>query len=527
MMTYTFFEEDSIQSSKQLTLYQLNQKIRQTLERGLPEKYWVVAEVSSFSRHTNGHCYMELTDKDAVTGSPAQAKGTLWSKRAQSILPPFEAATGQRIHKGMKVLLQVSVRFHEQYGLALDVCDIDPNYTLGDIARRKQETLARLQKEGLLERNKTLTLARVPQRIAVISSATAAGYGDFIHQLENNPQGYSYKYTLFKAVVQGQDAPLSICAALQAITLQWRNFDAVVLIRGGGSQNDLNCFDEYEVAAAIGRMPLPVLTGIGHERDETIADLVAHTRLKTPTAVASFLLDRSSQLETDLETTHNSILALANRAIRGRIEDLDRATQAIHKTTAALLRQRKLKLAQAEGAIAATPRVYLARNNASIAALQKGIVAGTQKQLKSQESALDLTGQKLEGKSNIMLRKADQALDHHIHCISTGANEQLTRRNMSFARLTGKLKFAVKDWVHSAEHRLAMSDTKVKMLSPERQLRRGFSLTYIDGKLLRSVEQLKEGVQLSTQLVDGKIASTVNEVSAGKPGFMDASDKAL
>ncbi len=521
MMTYTFFEEDSIQSSRQFTLYQLNQKIKQTLERGLPEKYWVVAEVSSFSRHTTGHCYMDLTDKDIATGNPAQARATLWSKRAQSILPPFEAATGQRIHKGMKVLLQVTIRFHEQYGLALDICDIDPNYTLGDIARKKQETLARLQKEGLLERNKLKSLTRVPQRIAVISSATAAGYGDFIHQLQNNPQGYSFKCTLFKAVVQGHDAPVSICAALQSIRLQWQNFDVVVLIRGGGSQNDLNCFDDYEVAAAIGNMPLPVLTGIGHERDETIADLVAHTRLKTPTAVASFLLDCSSQLEQELESTHSSILAIANRTLRGRIEDLERATQAVHKTTAALLRQRKLKLTQAEGAIVATPRVYLTRNIAGIAALQKGIVAGTHKQLKSQEAALNLTGQKLEGKSKMMLQKADQALDHHIHCISTEANERFTRRAMQFAGYTGKLKFAVKDWVQAARHKIDMAETKAAMLSPERQLRRGFSLTYIDGKLLRSIEGLKSGHEISTQLADGTVISIIKATATREKGSTD------
>ncbi|MDQ2772824.1 MAG: exodeoxyribonuclease VII large subunit, partial [Bacteroidota bacterium] len=259
-----------------LGLAELLGRVRQALQQQLADDYWVVAEVSDLTlpRFAGSHCYLTLTEQTTdYRGQPvkAQARATLWSQRYQQLAPAFERATGQPLRPGLKLLLRVQVRFHEQYGLSLDVVALDPSYTVGELALLRLDTLRRLEEKGLLVRQQALVLSLAPQRLAVISSPTAAGFQDFVQQLQEAP--YDFALTLFPATMQGDEAPATIRAALDGVRARRGQFDAVVLIRGGGSRTDLLAFDEYGLAAAVGAFPLPVLTGIGHERDEAVVDL--------------------------------------------------------------------------------------------------------------------------------------------------------------------------------------------------------------------------------------------------------------
>lgn len=280
-----------------LSLYDLNALVRRSLEQCLPDEYWVQAELSEVRVHpATGHCYVEFVQKDPRSNNlVAKARGVIWSNVFRLLRPYFEESTGQVFTAGIKVLVQVSVGFHELYGFSLTVHDIDPTYTLGDMARRRREILKQLEEEGVLTLNKELPMPELPRRVAVISSATAAGYGDFCHQLTNNPRGYYFHTELFAAAMQGDRVEESMLAALDSINSRADDFDVVVIIRGGGATSDLSCFDTYLLAAACAQFPLPIITGIGHERDDTVLDSVAHTRVKTPTAAAEYLIARMDE----------------------------------------------------------------------------------------------------------------------------------------------------------------------------------------------------------------------------------------
>lgn len=283
-----------------ITLYELNELVRETLELGMPDTYWVQAELSEV-RVNNGHCYVEFVQKDRRgSGLVAKARGNIWRNVFAILKPTFERATGQLFTAGIKVLVEVSVSFHELYGYSLNVLDIDPSYTLGDMARKRQEILRQLQEEGVLELNKELEMPLLPKRIAVISSATAAGYGDFSDQLTHNAGGFYFHTELFPAIMQGDGVEQSLLKALDAIYAREQEFDVVVIIRGGGATSDLTGFDTYDLAAAVAQFPLPVITGIGHERDDTVLDMVSHTRVKTPTAAAEFLIGRMQEAADEL-----------------------------------------------------------------------------------------------------------------------------------------------------------------------------------------------------------------------------------
>lgn len=276
-----------------LSLYDLNALVRRSIEQCLPDEFWVQAELSDVRTNSTGHCYLEFVQKDPRNNNLiAKARGTIWANVLRLLKPYFEETTGQAFVSGIKVLVQVTVSFHELYGYSLTVQDIDPTYTLGDMARRRKEILKQLEEEGVLTLNKELEIPRLPQRIAVISSATAAGYGDFCHQLQSNSRGFYFYTELFPAFMQGDRVEESVLAALDQINARLEEFDAVVIIRGGGATSDLSGFDTYLLAASCAQFPLPVITGIGHERDDTVLDSVAHTRVKTPTAAAEMLIGR-------------------------------------------------------------------------------------------------------------------------------------------------------------------------------------------------------------------------------------------
>ena len=286
-----------------LSLYDLNALVRRSIEQCLPDEFWVQAELSDVRTNSTGHCYLEFVQKDPRSNSLiAKARGTVWANVFRLLKPYFEEATGQAFASGIKVLVQVTVSFHELYGYSLTVQDIDPTYTLGDMARRRREILKQLEEEGVLTLNKELEIPCLPQRIAVISSPTAAGYGDFCHQLENNPRGFYFHTELFPALMQGDRVEESVLSALDKVNVRLPEFDVVVIIRGGGATSDLSGFDTYLLAASCAQFPLPIITGIGHERDDTVLDSVAHTRVKTPTAAAEFLIESMNNAADELET---------------------------------------------------------------------------------------------------------------------------------------------------------------------------------------------------------------------------------
>ena len=291
-----------MESNSPLSLAELNALVRRSLQTCFPDALWVQAELSDVRANASGHCYLEFVQKDASGNSlVAKARGIIWAGTFARLKPYFERETGQAFVSGIKVLVKVTVGFHELYGYSLTVTDIDPTYTLGDMARKRREILERLKQEGVLTLNKELELPELAQRIAVISSPTAAGYGDFCKQLRDNAFGFVFYPCLFPAVMQGDKVEASVISALDRIYEKLDRWDAVVIIRGGGATSDLSGFDTYDLAVNCAQFPLPIITGIGHERDDTVIDMVAHTRVKTPTAAAEFLVNHTRVTAEKLE----------------------------------------------------------------------------------------------------------------------------------------------------------------------------------------------------------------------------------
>ncbi len=307
-----------------LTLFELNSLVHEVIEDNFDEQYWVVGELSDVSTPAfGGHFYGELVQKDEESDRiVARARITCWARNYNMIRLRFQKEAGETLRKGLQVKLLVEVNFHEQYGYSLNVVDIDSTFTLGDLAKRRREILQQLEKDGILHDNQSLPLPRLLKRIAVISSATAAGYGDFCHQLEENDYGFHFDVQLFPAVMQGEQVPESIIAALEEIREE-PPFDLVVIIRGGGASSDLSDFDSYELAACIALYPLPVLTGIGHERDETVLDYVAHTKVKTPTAAAAFIIEHQAEEAALLDDLYQRITHSAKEQIQREKQRLE------------------------------------------------------------------------------------------------------------------------------------------------------------------------------------------------------------
>ena len=294
-------------------MLELNRMVRESIECEMPEEYWVEAELSE-CRETRGHCYMELIQKDELSATPvAKAQAKCWANKWLTIRPYFERITGQQLHAGMKVLLQVYPQFHEAYGFSWIVNDIDPTYTIGDMARKRQEIIKKLKDEGVFDLQKELQLPMFCQRIAVISSQTAAGYGDFCNQLADNPYGFKFETQLFPATMQGEGVEQSIINALERI--YDTDYDCVVIIRGGGATSDMSGFDTLALAENVANFPIPIITGIGHERDESILDMVSHTRVKTPTAAAAFLIEHLKEVLDVIDNSQDRITRYAQQKL--------------------------------------------------------------------------------------------------------------------------------------------------------------------------------------------------------------------
>jgi len=386
-----------------LSLRELNGLVKRSIRSCLPDTYWVQAELSDVRTNYSGHCYLEFVQKDVNDNNLiAKARGTIWNNIFKILRPYFEQETGQAFTSGIKVLVEVSVEFHELYGFSLTVLNIDPTYTVGDMERKRREILRQLQEEGVIDLNKELEVPMLPQRVAVISSATAAGYGDFCNQLANNPRGYAFQTELFPAIMQGERVEESVIAALDAIYGRMEEFDVVVIIRGGGAASDLSGFDTYALAANAAQFPLPIITGIGHERDDTILDQVAHTRVKTPTAAAEFLIAKMDKCAEVLDEMSSRLMqGVLNRLLweHRRLESLkQRIPSTVYKRIAdakygLLTAQRDLQLASRQFLFVKKHRLELLLQRLNDALPEKQLARGysiTLKDGKAVKNASDL-----------------------------------------------------------------------------------------------------------------------------------------
>lgn len=431
-------------SNSAISLYELNNHIKGLFKEGFPDMFWIRAEMSDVRVNQNGHCYLEFIEKDKAGRTIiAKARAMIWSNTFHLLRTYFEDTTKQPFASGLKVLVQVGIEFHELYGFSLTVYDIDPSYTLGDQAQNRAAILKQLEEDGVLTLNKELELPTLTNRIAIISSPTAAGYEDFCNQIENNQFGFPFYTKLFAAIMQGDRAESSIITALEKIYQHLDCFDAVVIIRGGGATSELSCFDSYLLAASCAQFPLPIITGIGHERDETVLDIVAHTRAKTPTAVAEFLIGN-----------------LADTA--AQLEDIQ---SAMTNTVRQLLQNEGQKLATNEAAIGYSLKSWGKEQNAIMASIRAGLI----------RNALQITKDNQNNINNlaILLKKDILSKNKELNSIIDNAEKHL------------------------------------QLISPESLLRKGYTMTLKNGKLIKSAAALNENDMITTVFADGKKDSII------------------
>ena len=413
------------------SLSELTGEIHDVLKEAFPDTYWVRAETSDVHINSaSGHCYLEFIEKDTQSNQIiAKARGAIWAKTFRMLKPYFEMETGQHFTSGLKVLVRVSIDFHEVYGFNLNVVDIDPSYTLGDLVRKRQEIIRQLQEEGVFTLNKELSLPALPQRIAVITSPTAAGYEDFINQLFYNKAGYPFYVKLFPALMQGEKTEESIIAALERIDSHRELFDAVVIIRGGGATSDLNSFDSYLLAANCAQFPLPIITGIGHERDDTIIDLVAHTRLKTPTAVAAFLINCMDQA----------------------VEQLNLLQQALCTDTLSILQEKKQTLQRIGTLLPATVNNRIERNRSALNLLASKLPTITSGLLERNKNQLELMHQRIHTAISSRLLKESRFIELQEQFIRMASPDYILKRGYSLTLRDGKILKSAKA-VKSGDH---------------------------------------------------------------------------
>jgi len=328
-----------------IALSELTERIQETIRTNFDTPQWIRAEISELRENQNGHCYLEFVEKDEHTDNLlAKTKAIVWASTYRMLKPYFETSTGEKLRAGLKVLVAVTVDFSGVYGFSLNVRDIDPTFTIGELAARRLKIIRQLEADGIADMNKQLTLTPRPQRLAIISSPTAAGYDDFMNQLLNDSNHFAFHTRLFPALMQGEQAEASIITALDKIFTHYELFDAVVIIRGGGATTDLACFDSYDLALNCAQFPLPVISGIGHQRDVTILDMVAYTSLKTPTAVAEFLIQQLTIVENELLDTFLEIAKVVKSKINTEKQTLNSIQWKIKQTLQSCLTTKLIAL---------------------------------------------------------------------------------------------------------------------------------------------------------------------------------------
>lgn len=447
-----------------LSLFELNSMVHAVLHHTMADTYRLVAEISELRVASNGHCYLEFVEKDTASGAlMAKARGNIWRNNYIALSTRFRQVTGQTLEAGIKVLAEVSISFHELYGYSLTVNGIDPTYTLGDLARRRREIIRQLEEDGVINLNKELPLPRIIRRIAIISSKTAAGYGDFCHQLEQS--GYAFETSLFPATMQGNQVETSIIAALDRIAAESGRWDVVAIIRGGGATTDLSGFDSYLLAANVAQFPLPILTGIGHERDDTVIDLVAGKRLKTPTAVAAFLIERRSDEKELLHDLTQRLTQAAERLVQAETQRLGNLSQRLELKARECLHLERTICERLITRYRLAATHYTARQREEMLWLKSGLQLHTMQRLQTERQRLTTITPQL---TTALRTKFQQ---DHAHL------EQLAR--------------------------------SIRLAGPDRILALGFTITLKGNRPVRDPRTLTAGDIITTRFAQGELQSEV------------------
>ena len=447
-------------------LSELNLEVQSVIHEHFPENIWIVAEISEIKINSAGHCYLELIEKDEASDKiKARSRATIWSFAFRMLKPYFESTSGYELKQGLKILVSVKVEFHEVYGYSLNITDIDPTYTLGDIERKRQEIIIRLQKEGVFDMNKELILSPVPQKIAIISSLTAAGYKDFVNQLENNSPGNVFYYCLFPAIMQGDKAESSIIAAFEKIFRHSDFFDAVVIIRGGGSKADLATFDNYNIAYYITQFPVPVLTGIGHEQDETIADMVAHTKLKTPTAVAEFLINRILEFEQ-------------------------------------ILNQSEIRLER-------LTRTLINQQQKSLESVQQELAGAITMRMQYQSDRLDGLSDKMKFTSTALISKLRIEFSQYARNLWPAVKYRIGYQSIILDNFITNIRNRIDKVLDMNNKKIDLLAQRNEDLDPQKIFERGYSITLFNARPLKDSRLVRKGDIIDTRLHNGKLSSKI------------------
>ena len=461
--------------TEKVSLTELQLIIRDSLYMALPDVYWVIAEISEIKENSTGHCYLELIEKQPDEKNVrARIKAIIWSNRYRFLKAFFENITGESLREGLKILVKTKVEYHELYGLSLIISDIDPVFTIGEMAMKRQLVIKKLEEEGVFSMNKELPFPTFPQRVAVISSKNAAGYSDFINQLTKNSFGYTFYTALIETSLQGTETEKSVISALDRIANQSELFDLVVIIRGGGSQSDLSWFDSYNIAYHVTQFPLPIITGIGHDKDVSVTDMVANRSLKTPTAVADFIVNTIAESE-------NYIVEMSTGIIDGSRIIIEKNRNRIEASGIKLLPLARVMMSEV--------RDRLSSKIIDILNIGKELIFRASLIPSNQESLLSAATKSFISQKEMLVSRNGQRL-------AIGTNNCLNVNNARLKSLGGTLQ----------------------LLNPENILRRGYSITSINGSILKKSDSVKNDDIIDTQLYEGIIRSRVvdNDRRKGK-----------
>ena len=452
--------------AEKVSLKELQLIIRDSLYLALPDFYWVMAEISELKENSAGHCYLELIEKHPDEKNvSARVKAIIWSNRFRFLKAFFENSTGETLREGLKILVKIKVEYHEVYGLSLIISDIDPAFTIGEMAMKRQLIIKRLEQDGVFTMNKDLRFPAVPQRIAIISSKNAAGYSDFVNHLNDNSFGYAFYTSLIETSLQGIETEQSVINALDKIALTSHLFDLVVIIRGGGSQSDLSWFDNYNIAYHITQFPLPVITGIGHDKDVSVTDMVANMSLKTPTAVADFIIDT-------VAGTENYIVEMIPGIINSSRIIIERNKTRIESSSIKLFPLTRIMLA---------------------------VIKDT---LTSKIIEINRTGKELILKAALIPANYKSKLSSSVKSLCSRNKLALDLSNQRF--MTGTKSFLAVSSV-----RMNSLESTLQILNPHNVLQRGYTLTSYNGKILKVIDQIREGDIIDTQFSNGIANSRV------------------
>ena len=453
--------------AEKLSLSEVQNMIRDSLYLSLPDFYWIVAEISEVKENYAGHCYLELIEKHPDEKNVrARIRATIWSNRYRFLKSLFTNITGENLMEGMKILLKAKIEYHEIYGLSLNITDIDPSFTIGEMAVRKQMVIKKLEEEGVFKMNQELNFPIVPQRIAIISSPNAAGYSDFLKHLKTNNFGYIFYTGLFEAVMQGSETEESIVNALDRIAEHQTNFDLVAIIRGGGSVSDLSWFDSYKIAYHVTQFPLPVITGIGHDKDVSVTDLVAWKTFKTPTASADFLIE--SMLETDTRINELSTL----------IADTSKLIVDEYKNK---LENNRLRLVPVSKLLLSDYRAQINSCMIELISCGKDFIAEAGNISKNHTSRLNAVSLKLAV--------------YKINQVNT---------------ISEKLRTLTISNLNRVSNLMENFEKGLKSIDPQNVLKRGYTITTLNGQILKSAGNVSHGDEIETVFHDGKLQSKIS-----------------